>query len=363
MRHALRVIGWIVFLQAILFSTLAIAVAAGTSSGYGPVGILRGALVGLLPLSAALIATRNPHLAALVDLSIAPLTLLFMGNFSWVLGSMLSSIAVFSGAVFIPGLFWLLAARRGWAPILQGSFSTNLSRFAVGFGTMMTGLVLACFISLSLPFWDSIGDCGGRPLFDETGKPRHIDFTAKIFFVGPVIFQNYSLWSIARIDETFSQVPWNSRIVILRGFFKPADKAELYFVEGVRAYPILHHYLPVVEQADCGRTRPLELAGVQLRMLHDGLPKTGVRIIGRVQVEASRRAIPEARVMIEGPAGTTMAITDAQGIYDVSGLPEGKYTLTLASDPARGISPKSGQAVQVFDLASGQISEHGFSLD
>jgi hypothetical protein len=56
---------------------------------------------------------------------------------------------------------------------------------------------------LSLPWFFPIGDCGGRPLLDDYGVPRGIDFTARLLFVGPRTYLGRSLWSLASVEEPF----------------------------------------------------------------------------------------------------------------------------------------------------------------
>jgi hypothetical protein len=40
---------------------------------------------------------------------------------------------------------------------------------------------------------------------------------------------------------------------------------------------------------------------------------------------------PGITVLIKGPAGNTVAVTDGDGVYDVSGLPFGQYTVELST--------------------------------
>ena len=144
--------------------------------------------------------------------------------------------------------------------------------------------------------------------------------------------------------------------VILRGFFQPADVSRRLFVEGQRNDRVLTGFLPIVEPAPCGRTGPYEAASVPLRILHDGRPKNGVRLIGRVyrgQAWKRESAIPVEGTMVfaRSPDGNLSTITDAEGIYDIHGSSAGTYVVSLeATDgmplgrQARGLNLDLGEA-------------------
>lgn len=58
----------------------------------------------------------------------------------------------------------------------------------------------------------------------------------------------------------------------------------------------------------------------------------GVRIIGNVtrfngREREAREAAPGRNVVITGPSGTATITTDKQGIYDLTGLPSGRYEI------------------------------------
>jgi hypothetical protein len=58
--------------------------------------------------------------------------------------------------------------------------------------------------------------------------------------------------------------------------------------------------------------------------------------------------------LIKGPSGTTSVITDDSGVYDVSGLPFGQYTLELST---KGVHP-----VCVLNLEKRRVDGCNFSL-
>ncbi|MGA2213807.1 MAG: carboxypeptidase-like regulatory domain-containing protein, partial [Bryobacteraceae bacterium] len=217
----------------------------------------------------------------------------------------------------------------------------------------------------ALPWWPPIGDCLGRPLLDKRGAAQGLDFTARIIFVGPRTFQGKSLWSIARVEQRFSgsgaKVP---DVVVLRGLFEPRDDSRLYFVEGRPSGTVFARFLPVIQPTPCGHTAPIDFAAVALRILHDGPPKTGARLVGRVyryKVAGadldSRIPVPGVGISIVGPTGSFVSLTDAEGIYDATGLPPGRYTLSEATDAAGSIFPSV-----VFTVGSGEISGGDFYI-
>ncbi len=306
---------------------------------------------GAIPLAASLVATYNQRTAARIYLWVAPISALLFLLFG---RGIFLTAAIFSGAILVPLFFWRWASRGNWPPLLAKSLSRR-PRLAASLGSALfcVLLVVAFFWSLGLPFWDPIADCGGRPLLEERGVPYGIDFTARIIFVGPRTFQGWSLWSIARIEERFSGLQWWAPdFIIHQGFFKPGDRSKRYFVEGTRTWTALTRFLPVIQRVDCGRTGPLDLAGVEVRMLRDGPPKFGARLIGHVCKfeHFSRRPINGAELSIEGPSGTTVSTTDAQGIYDANSLTPGRSKVRLMRDEI------------VVDLKAGEIRNENFVL-
>lgn len=332
-----RAVSWVVFLLGTLLGMLVIAVVGGTFVGVvAPFAVFVVIAAGCVPVIASLIALHNPRRAARIDLCVSPIVPFLALLISWEFGGVLGAVAVFSGAVVIPGFFWLLTSRRNWSPLLRHPLSLRGSNLTVVLGTLLfcALVTVAAFSSLFLPWWPPIGDCGGRPIFTEQGVPLNLDFTARIVFVGPRSFHGLSLWSIARVEQRFgSLTAWPSNLVILRGYFKPTDKDERYLVEGRRSGAAITRFLPVIEPVACGRTAHLGDATVALRCLRDGVPRSGGRLIGIVHSRVRESSKPAAgvQVRVTGPAGSRISVTDAQGIYDVTDLPPGYYTIELAA--------------------------------
>jgi hypothetical protein len=328
-----RTICWFVIAFEVLVGVF-ILLQVGRSEVYSqvPVVVATTLFVGAAPILSSFVATRNPRGAARI-LWVSPLALFLLPRFS--LGLRLD-IAVLLGATVAPGLFWLFVSRRNWPLPLRHPVLPHRPRLKIVlvFGLLCTFLASSVFLSLFLPWWSPIGDCSGGPLLNEQGAPLNIDFTARILFVGPRTFHGSSLWSIARVEQRFSDAPWSvAGLVVLRDFFRPDNRFEHFFIEGKRSRGVFARFLPIIERVECGRSRRLSDAIVPLRILHDGAPRKGIRIIGRVYTSWRKHPAPTPRieVLIKGPAGSTVTVTDADGIYDVTGLPLGQYTIELST--------------------------------
>ena len=359
MRRILWLVSWAFVLESALLSMVVFAMVAGADITRAS-AIIASIAAGAILLGAGLAATGKPKVASRINLWAVPITPVLYLLLNFELRS-LGSFVVLCGAVAIPGFFWFFAARRNWpAPISKGFLSRRPGLTAgLGAGVLVTLVVGAFSCSLALPWW-SFGDCGGRPLLDERGVPRDIDFTARVLLVGPRTFLGKSLWSIARVEQRFSS-PRLPNIVILRGFFEPGDKSVSYFIEGNRSQGALFRFLPIMEPVPCGRTQPAKDAEVAFRILHDGPPKTGVRLIGRVYEEKSKRPVPRVGISIEGPPGTIFSVTDMQGVYDLNGLPAGRYTVGMRVQDAQG-RPMAHFGVWYFNLKTGELGEANIRL-
>lgn len=145
--------------------------------------------------------------------------------------------------------------------------------------------------------------------------------------------------------------------MILRDFFRSTDKGEHFFIEGKRSLGPFTRFLPVVERVEWGHSNRVSSATVPLRTLRVGPPRTGVRVIGAVFTSRLRNSKPSPgiEVLITGSSGTTAAVTDDEGVYDVTGLPSGKYTVEL--------STKSVHPVCELNLEKQAVDGCGLFLD
>lgn len=214
---------------------------------------------------------------------------------------------------------------------------------------MLSGLLLALYLPIN--GWA----CHQNPPITAPQYPDQAVFTAKALVVshGFAPLRNVlSSWSLLRVERRFWGVSSWTGFVILR-IELPKPYADEYLIDGRRSQGLLMHFLPVIEFDDCSHTKPLDHAAVDLRILQDGPPKSGVRIIGQVYEGEliTNKPVPAVKLWITGPAGTIATITDAQGIYDLVELPAGHYSIRVDPTFLHRRSPYSREA----DLKSGEI--------
>lgn len=334
---ALRTLCWLAVALQLLLGFL-ILVLLGTTELYNfvPLEVTVTVLLGLAPILAACMATRNPRSASRVALCVTPFAAVFLNwlplySFYFPLRLVVAMITT-----LVPGLFWFVAARRNWPLPLSSELFLGRPFLKLAAVSSFLLIVLAgsLVLSLTLPWWPPIGDCSGGPLLDEDGKPGGIDFTATILLVGPETFHGYSLFSVARVDQRFSDSIWRvPNIVILKDFFHLTDRGENFFVEGKRGRGPFTRFLPVVERSECGHSKRVRSAVVELRTLRDGPPRNGVRVIGAV-FTSRRKPQPSSgiEVLIKGPSGAATVVTDDAGVYDIVGLPFGLYTVEISTN-------------------------------
>jgi len=161
-----------------------------------------------------------------------------------------------------------------------------------------------------------VGDCG-------EGPPNYKPNAEYPVFVARVIHSDRFLGSVAVVEERFWKLKYQSKVVFLKALWKPGD---VYFVAGRLSQGLLTRWIFPVINMHCSRSNLIQYATVDLRVLRSGRPKSGVRVIGRVEKRGNyRRPVPGVKVVITGPEGTVITTTDKDGIYDVSGLVPGQY--------------------------------------
>lgn len=176
-----RTLSWlVVVLEA--FLGLLILVLLGTTQVDTniPLQVTTTVILGCAPTFTACIATHNPRRASHIALWLIPFAVLFLQTLPlhflhlpvWFIAAMATTL--------LPGIFWLFAPRRGWPLLLATELypRRTLITLALVISLVFVVLVGSVALSLMLPWWPPIGDCGGRPLLNENGKPRDIDFTA-----------------------------------------------------------------------------------------------------------------------------------------------------------------------------------------
>ena len=145
-------------------------------------------------------------------------------------------------------------------------------------------------------------------------------------------------WAIGILQKKFWGLPeWAPRFVLLKnGIYW---KGRTYFVDGKRSEGWLEGMLPIIQIGPyCNRSKFVEEAGVELRVLREGPSAMHSRLIGYVW-KAGKGAgwwvrpvahtfVPRAQIRITGSTSSRIVTSDALGIYDVD-LPEGDYTVQL----------------------------------
>jgi hypothetical protein len=236
----------------------------------------------------------------------------------------------------------------------------RLIRIAAGFVLALVLTATAVTIwALEMPATQPY--CKIGPPFAKPLSPTQAVFTAKALYVGR-IDRTYAedsghrkgLWAVARVKRRLWGLPWwSSQIVLLsNGGFEKGDE---YFVDGSRS-SFLSSLMPIVDVGSCSRTARLEHAEIDLRVLHDGVPASGARVIGRV-IRQPLGGAPEfaqgVGVAIGGSQGTTVVVSDERGIYDAQGLPPGHYSLGV--EPAARLDSMPPQWSIEHDLRASEV--------
>ena len=282
--------------------------------------------------------------------------------------------AWFAGICLVLGSYWLFVWWRKWPPLFSCPLSTR-GRVATCVVTLLVIAVLdlgATFALVVRPYSSSL-DCDLPTIFSRSTFGHDAVFTAHLIRVGHQARISNSWagsWALAKIEERFWSWPL-PRIVLLiapeQGILSGSD----YLVDGRRLRGGVTRFLPIVEIRRCCRSRRLPDAVLDLRLLRSRFSGSDVRIIGRVDrwvgkisqepfVPTKYALVQGAQVEIIGPRGIITATTDQEGIYDVAGLPPGKYQVRLPTSPGQ----ESPIALANFpsNLEAGQVAEYSFSF-
>ena len=294
-----------------------------SSSTSARVGTLAIGIFGAAVLYASLAAVRSRKRAALVCLAAAPLPFFFSGTLAYLTFGDRAAIAEPSVAVLVVlGLFWFITYRFHWPDLISQGTMTSRTRFllvgASGFSLLVLASVAAIAFTIRAP---DIGDCAAPPPFAKPKSSEQVVLTARVVHVGNV------LGSVSLVQHRYWGLPSYSKLVFLPVSAKPGDT---FFIDGQLGMGILTRYLFPVINMHCSRSAPLQEAAVDLRVLREGPPTDGVRVIGQVvryEPGYERQGIPHVPVTITGPMGSVVTITDQEGIYDLKNVPEGSYSV------------------------------------
>jgi hypothetical protein len=368
MRFCKMSLSWLVVVAGILAATFVLGVLGARPIPYRHsqefwIIFLLIAIFGFALMIASVVALRNPFRAMIVCVVSAPLLAIvslkyyFVANAQiptsdpdnrqWALDTYaefrannhhdLINSLIWIGIIF-GGLavFWLIADKLEWPRIISQRPTTISRKLTLSFSTALLFCLMICATSFAWAIWPreprfSVDCNGGFPSAAQR-SPEEVGAVAKVVYLigstAPYQGRHRSPSALAVVQEYFWGLPlWNHKWIFLTdGIF---EKGEQLLVLGKSQNGILTRFFSFVSVAPCSRTALVEDREVDLRVMREGPPKTGVRIIGLViryvDEHMNRAAVPGTKVIIEGPTGTMTIISDQHGIYEVSGLPPGHY--------------------------------------
>ena len=369
---AKKAVSWLVFAWASGCGVLSLSLL-----GYSPHASREAVFVplltfGLLPILASLFAIRSRKWSARLFLASTPLMLILVVSLSYLesackfepfirtlyrLWDVSEGAVVVVGLVFLlPGVFWFVTDKLRWQPLLAARAWSVRRALAFGIlgvcGILALTVVGSAAIELRDHFW---GECNyfGPPLVQQK-DPFQAVFTGRVIrVIGRSKGERDREWAVASVDQHFWGLPLSARKLV---FLRPVliEEGKPYLIEGHRPKGLLTRFLPILD-IYCSRTKPLQSAGIDLRLLSDGSPRSSGRIIGLTETFiqnpcCSGRRIPNGTVVIAGPSGSAITRSDAAGIYDLPSLPPGHYELSVTDQ-------KSPNPQCRFDLKLGDVEE------
>ncbi len=331
---------------------------------------------------------RRKKRAVIVFASASVVALVIFACSRWT-AALLPRLAGWSVLFLLPGLFWLRTAKLAWPSLVQARPCSRLKR-AWAFAATCVGIlcldvvftVILCGLGASL----FQADCRGRQLFPRPLFPEQAVFTAKVLFaarsIGAVVGPSGGLhlwgrdhksgdWAIGIVQERFWGMPHWTRLVLLRNNIY--WEGETYFVDGRVFGGLLTQFLPIVDADGCTRTKPVQDAIIDLRLLRKPPPSGSTRAMGYVRAPqlftpvfarpAKAVFIAGAQIDVTGPAYSRKLTTDSAGVYELDDLAPGDYTLQLSKPETQSVGFWGGDGSRVgFHLNSGGVAEGNFDL-
>lgn len=274
----------------------------------------------VIPLAASLCAFHNRKISALLYVAAVPVLFITLRSSELrdANRNLPTEILLPSFAFIMLCYIWAVAHKYGWPEMTFGrAFSPRGKKaMLLGAGILSCALVFLTSIHLAIS-WERPGDCG----YD--GTPFVKPYAGDAAFVARIVHVNRIIGAVAIVEDRFWGMSQWTKVVLLKGG-RPGQR---YFADGrLDGGPLTRWPLPVFDLKCTGSTL-IEDAQVELRLLRESPRWEGVRIIGKVMDRRPWRSIAGMNVLITGPSGTTVATTDKDGIYDVSGLPSGHYSV------------------------------------
>jgi hypothetical protein len=369
-----RIFSWLVFVIGLAACILGLA-AFGARPKPGSYGYLTEWIItlsililGLVPLAASLMILKRQRAAALTYAA-GTVGSIFCGLWIWLsrvdgLKELASLPLAVAGLFAILSTFWWFASQRDWPPLLSRSRPSWKRKAAmVLVGSCMLLMILLGAFRLGISAGSGI-DCNGSSPFAKPTETDQAVFVARTIVVQgwPARLLNVDELPFGIVEKPFWGLPWWDQKIVLIGI--PLLDRESYFVDGTRMHGFLTQFLPIIELRPCSRTNVLRNAAVDMRVLNDGPPRVGVRIIGRVVHWGLAGSLSEGAVGVEvsisGLHGSTTVKTDEHGIYEVSGLPPGRYVI-VANTGSRTLGVNRCATYEDVDLKPGDVWGCDFS--
>ena len=320
--------------------------------------------------------------AVIVFVSMALLAVPIFVYSRWTI-ALLPRLAGWSAPFVLFGLFWLRTGKSGW-PSLVRSRPLSPSKRILAFSA--TGVSILCLNILFMLILSGLrsslfsGDCSAKPPFLRPQSPAHAVFTAKVVFAGrslDVLLRAHGDlkpsdgdskvgdWAIGIVQESFWGMPHWTRLVLLTNYVYWDD--ETYFVDGRRDDGIVTRYFPIVEGGiSCSRTKPVDYAGVDSRLLRNPPAPGTTHVMGHVRGSEKFRSglarplrpnfIANAQIQVAGPGYSRTVATDSTGIYELDDLAPGDYIVQVSKEDTQKVGPAT------IHVGSGEVVERNFEL-
>lgn len=351
MRHARalqKVVSWLVIVWGIGVGVFIFSF-AGARSIWGWKDLLRCLAVllcGMISIVSAFWAMRSRKRAARWCLCAA-----IPVFFAWLAQANSSMIkegaeeaATLVGVLLVaPGLFWLVTHKFRWPEPLGHTIVSRLVVTTIALAT--AGLLFCETLAFMLRSYIPIPDrCDSTSVITSPLDSDHAMFLAHPLFRShppETVLDYYNPFpGVLVIDHEYWGLPWWNHWIVAAPLPRVFGNGQ-FLVEAYRHDGLLSRLIPIpiyLPRGGCGQSAKVANAEAQLRILREGRPKSGVRIIGEVEGLSSDVKASGIEVVISGPNGETRATTDDSGVYDVNGLPPGRYRIHIAYPP-RAIAP------------------------
>jgi hypothetical protein len=382
-RYFARLLDWLIILLMLLFSSVSIGVFFISAGVMGQPASSESQVdwLHVLYFAAATAWSATPLIASFLALKSRKAAgwFWFLGAFPvWVATALVLNagggwarefwVMVAVAAILLAiGSYWLSASAHQWPPLLAPSEKFSLARVLC----FITTVALVCILGLitAVIRWEApedIGDCSGfYPPYAKPLWPSQAVFVAQdLIIFGPAPSPDdlspspFGDFAIVRVQEHFWGLEgWSQKfLLIYRPFY---FHGQSYLISGGRPTGFLTRHLPLLKTTKCGGARLVSDAGPELKLLRERQPQKGARIIGQLKTlyGYSEKGVLQAgfNVTITGPAGSLVATTDANGVYDFPGLPPGSYTIEGGSPP-RAVA-LVGFCASPLQLAADEIAE------